>query len=90
MKLDEIASRIKNHLVRLAEDKEWNRTTHGSSIIWYAGVCRAGRFVMVRYVSYQDDNHITKQEAEAYLAWLDAGNKGRHWDQQREARGGAL
>ena len=38
------------------------------------------------YVSYQGEASLKKAEAEAYLAWLDAGNVGRHYEQQRSAK----
>jgi len=42
---------------------------------WYSGGSKLG----VRYISYQSQTFLTRSEAEAYLAWLDAGNVGRHY-----------
>lgn len=43
--------------------------------------------VYVVYVGYQGTVALTRTEALAYLAYLDAGHDGRHWEQQREAEG---
>ena len=50
---------------------------------WATGNCR----VSVIYITFQHASVLTMAEAEAYLAWLDAGNVGRHYKMQGEARG---
>ena len=86
MTVTELAQKIDSHLHRLEDDAEWNvSSVRGGKRLWHSGAHRAGRFVMVAYISYQNTSSLTKDEAEAYLAWLDAGNKGRHYEQQKEA-----
>ena len=83
--MEKIAARIHEHLARFEADPEVNYFTGGTRRRFYqAGAGTRGRFVSVTYISYQGSNTLTKKEAEAYLAWLDAGNVGRHFEQQRE------
>ena len=35
--------------------------------------------VGIKYVSYQGGSHLSTDEATLYLAWLEAGNVGRHY-----------
>lgn len=39
----------------------------------------SGPRIFVTYVGYQGQSSITREEAEKYLAWLDAGNVGNHF-----------
>lgn len=76
MKLGEIASRIRAHLERI----ETSRKGQGLHTEWYmASAWVAGSRVGVRYVSYQITTYLTKSDATEYLAWLDAGNEGKHY-----------
>lgn len=87
MKLNEIAARIDAHLKRFERDKVINAPKAqlgNTSPYFYANAIRAGRFVRVIYVSYQGERMLTKDEAIAYLQWLDAGNVGTHYHQQHE------
>jgi hypothetical protein len=85
MKLDEIASRINAHLKRFEADPKINVARGGNlRPYYYAGAHRRGRFVGVRYVSFQGVRSISKADAERYLAWLDAGNEGRHHEALRQ------
>lgn len=99
MKLDEIAKRIAAHLRRFERDPEINRKRKydeaakrwvdhqgGLGSYWHASAQRAGSRVAVVYVSYQGATNLTRGEALAYLAWLDAGNVGTHWSALRLAR----
>lgn len=84
MTLKEIATRIDAHLKRFEQDKEINRYKDSRSLdglhpYWRAGAWVGGRYVRVCYISYQGTSALTKQQAEQYLAWLDAGNVGSHW-----------
>lgn len=92
MKLAEIAERINVHLKRLEADEEWNRhtwtggegTEHTGTRLWNAGAgYHRGPRVAVVYISYQGICHLSKAEALAYLGWLDEGNRGKHFEQQR-------
>ncbi len=40
--------------------------------------------VWVIYVTYQGGSYLSIEDAEKYLAWLDAGNVGRHYEALRE------
>lgn len=94
MKLDEIANRISAHLSRFEADRDGinanrvrtNARGQESRLPPYfnAGAGASGRYVYVRYISYQGVSHITKDEALRYLAWLDAGNVGRHYEALRD------
>ncbi len=95
MKLQEIADDILAHLHRLEADESWNKSrrydskTHqwieetdsrrGEKQVWHPSAYVGGRFVYVRYVSYQNNNVLTKSQAIKYLEWLEAGNKGKHY-----------
>lgn len=88
----EIAERIKAHLKAAEADEGWNwyeRETRDGSLertsrFYNARCWRGGRWILVVYVSYQGRTPLTREEAERYLAWLDAGNRGRHFEAFRE------
>jgi hypothetical protein len=86
-KLKEIAERINAHLKRIEADPELNQyknATHRqmklkpywNSCAWYGHGTRMG----IRYISYQGNQTLTKADALEYLAWLDAGNNGKHYE----------
>lgn len=81
MKLKEVAAKIDAHLSRFEADPKINALSSSSKIHPYYNACAyvAGRYVGIRYVSFQSTDKITKAEAEVYLAWLDAGNVGKHY-----------
>lgn len=54
-----------------------------ASRFYLAGAYRAGARICVRYVSYQNTSKLTADTARAYLAWLDAGNYGTHYEMER-------
>lgn len=97
LKLKEIAARIDAHLKRLEADKSYNKRDpkYRVSKLYSAGAGASGSRVFVTYVSYQTHISLTREKAEAYLAWLDAGNKGRHYgiekqmDEEKAARSAA-
>ena len=78
MTLTEIAAKINAHLMRFEADKTINANAKGQPY-YHAGCCRAGSYVQVKYVSYQGETNISRADALAYLAWLDAGNVGKHY-----------
>jgi hypothetical protein len=92
LKLADIASRISAHLKRFENDPVINaeRLNGGmrTTPYYHAGAYSAGRYVCVGYISYQGTRTLTKDEAIAYLAWLDAGNVGEHFAAARSALGG--
>ena len=85
--MSEIGVRINAHLNRFEADPVINalHEVRGSRLspYWHVGAAQSGRFVYVTYVSYQGQTHLTKEQAEKYLAWLDAGNVGRHYEALR-------
>lgn len=78
MKLVDIAKRIDVHLKRMERDPEINKIIEGTTLrrFYNANAGRAGSYVGVTFVSYQEGRNLAKPDAEAYLAWLDAGNDG--------------
>lgn len=81
--LNELAHRISEHLKRFESDPAINRYKNpesrgGTKPYYNASACQAGRYVGVRYISYQDMSMLTKAEAERYLDALDGGFIGRH------------
>lgn len=92
MKLTDAAERIGAHLSRIAADPKLNpsRKEHGGTRAYFCPAAYArGSRVMVQYSNYQITSGLTKAEALAYLAWLDAGNVGTHYDAKRAAEGNA-
>lgn len=82
-KLSEIARRIDAHLKRFERDPKINGVPKFMLKPYYnAGAHRSGCYVHVTYVSYQGGSRLDRARAEAYLAWLDSGNVGTHWDQR--------
>jgi len=79
LKLADIAARICAHLKRFELDPKINRypdKARENLNPYYMPVAGAsGRFVYVTYISYQGQSHLVRAEAEAYLAWLDAGSQ---------------
>jgi hypothetical protein len=82
-KLDEIAARIGVHLHRI-ELARSDRDS-GSPTYWGSQAWRAGSYLGVKYVSFQGNLFLTKTQALVYLAWLDAGNEGKHFQAMRDA-----
>ncbi len=83
-RLDDIATKISAHLKRFESDPKINAVSKWGTRSYYcAGAWRAGSRVGVRYVSYQGESNLRTADAEKYLAWLDAGNEGRHWEALR-------
>lgn len=91
LKLAEIAARINEHLVRSYTAGNplglWAPSGPKSCFAGYHG----GNVVTLRYVSYQAHPKLSRAEALAYLAALDAGYVGRHFfcpvvKELREAR----
>ena len=85
----EIAERISAHLKRFEADPAINVETSrgpntppgkGLRAFFNARARVAGARVGVTYISYQNSTNLKKVEAEKYLAWLDAGNVGRHYE----------
>ena len=77
LKIAEIGKRINVHLKRMEADPKINVEIHGGSCRYYhPSATGNGRYVSIRYVTYQGSHTLVKDQAVAYLAWLDAGNNG--------------
>ncbi len=89
MRLKELAEAISTHLKRFEEDPLINVPKEQRRLKPYfrTGACVAGRYVSVTYVSFQGPIHLTKDEAERYLARLNEGFIGRHFAALRETAG---
>jgi len=70
---------------RLDKDlKTWVPDERGTRAFYGAGSAGDRHRVWVIYVSYQGGSYMAIEDAEKYLAWLDAGNVGRHFGALRE------
>lgn len=88
MTFTEIADRINDYLHRFETDPVINAPRDGKPgglvPYWHAHArYTRGPKMYVQYISYQGDSKLSKDEAIAYLAWLDAGNVGRHFEALR-------
>lgn len=86
--LDEIATRINAHLKRFERDPVINASlpARGGRPYYNASAFRQSPRsprILVIYVSYQGNTPMLREQALAYLAWLDAGNVGTHDDAER-------
>jgi hypothetical protein len=82
MKLKETAAKLDAYLKAFERDPLVNTPLPGRLDLhsyYHASACQSGRYVCIRYITYQHPTNLTKAEAEQYLAWLDAGNKGKHY-----------
>lgn len=84
----ELAHEINEHLKRIEADPKLNKVSkkHGmeQSLLYNSGAGHSGNRIFVCYVSYQGQNSLTREEAEKYLAALDAGKVARHFEVFRE------
>lgn len=87
-KLAEIAKRISEHLRRFEADKNGVNKENAQGLRpYYSSMSWAsGSRVGVCYVSFQGREFLTKADASKYLAWLDAGNIGRHYKMLKQER----
>jgi hypothetical protein len=82
--LTEIAARIAAHLRRLESSRTTNPVNKWKTTkYYYAFARRAGNRVRITYVTHQGGDNVTRDEALAYLAKLDAGFTGKHWEAER-------
>ena len=87
-KLKDIAARIAAHLRRFEMDPKINKALDATHLrpFYNANAYLAGSRVAIVYVSFQIRSTLTMAEALHFLAWLDAGNVGRHWEADKERR----
>ena len=85
--LKDIAARIDAHLKRFEADPAINvkreRRLGGLRPYWNPGAGVCGRYVGVTYIRFQGTRCLPKTDALRYLAWLDAGGVGRHYEALR-------
>lgn len=94
----DLAQKIDVHLKRFERDpkinpgkryddkkRKWVPDPKGVHDYYCAGAGGDRHRVWVRYITYQGGRHLSIEEAQKYLAWLDAGNVGRHYEAIREA-----
>lgn len=66
------------------ETRQWEPTVkHGEGLgqyYWANASHEHGQKVGILYISYQGRTKLSKEDALKYLAWLDAGNVGKHQD----------
>lgn len=83
----DIATRIDAHLRVMEADPVLNAVREMSRLhlrpYYQAGAIACGGRVRVTYVNFQGGMSIPLGDAEAYLAWLDAGNRGTHFEWER-------
>lgn len=87
LSLTEIAKRISVHLLRFEADKGkggenwWHSDKPGGTRPYYrTNAYQAATYVRVQYIAYQGASSLRRADAEKYLAWLDAGNVGQHFE----------
>jgi hypothetical protein len=83
----EIGQQINAHLKRFEADPKINvdRSPEKRGLFPYfrAGASGHRAHVYVSYISYQGQSTLKRADALKYLAWLDAGNVGRHFEALR-------
>jgi hypothetical protein len=93
----ELALKIDAHLKRFERDpkinfgkrydqerKRWVRDPMGLRDYFGANARGDRQRVRVIYIAYQGGSYLPIADAERYLAWLDGGNVGRHFEALRE------
>lgn len=83
MTLAEVAYRIQVHLRHMAADPKLNAVdSYGQRPFHFPYASKKGSRIEVSYVSYHVSFKLSKDDAETYLAWLDAGNRGCHYERK--------
>lgn len=94
----DLAKKINAHLQRFERDpkinpgkryddakKKWVADPMGVHDYYCAGASGNRHRVWVRYITYQGGSYLSIEDAQKYLAWLDAGHVGRHYEALKEA-----
>ncbi len=82
MRLKEIAEEINGYLRQFEADTKINSFRDPKRALkpyYYSGAWQAGRYVGIRYVSFQGTSHLGREEAEKYLEFLRSGGIGKHY-----------
>jgi len=81
----DLAKRIDAHLKRFEQSPKINAVRKEGTRSYYNAYAIGDRHrVFVKYVHYQGGSHLSIEDATKYLAWLDAGNVGRHYEALRK------
>jgi hypothetical protein len=88
--IKEIATRIYAHLKRFEADPTINAVKDTTRLKPYfqANAYPNGRYLGVSYISFQGVSYLTKAQAADYLAALDSGFVGTHWQVPTAKAGG--
>lgn len=80
--LIDLADAIHAHLKRFEKSPKINKIDphYKTHPYYYVSAAQCGRRVEVTYVTYQGASKLSKEQAEGYLVWLDAGNVGTHYE----------
>lgn len=92
-----LAEKIDAHLKRFQKDnkinwgrrwdataKHWVPDPNGARPYYNAAAVGNRHRVWVVYITYQSGSYLSIADATRYLAWLDDGNEGRHYEALRE------
>lgn len=83
-KLKDLAARIQAHFTRFEKDPKINIRKNGGLLPFFCPRSWAGgKFVYVKYITFQCDHPLTRAEAVEYLARLDAGEQIKHFDLEK-------
>lgn len=78
--LSEIADRIDEYLNRFERSGD---AKNDGILLVETSSWASGRWVYIQYSRYKAIVYLSRTEAQKYLAWLDAGNVGKHFDMDR-------
>lgn len=85
--LTEIAKRITWHLCCFEADHDINESGPYGRRYYMPRARRSGARIRIAYKSFQQPGSpLTRDEATAYLAWLETGNVGTHFNFQNDAK----
>lgn len=81
---------INKHLTRIEADPKLNKVRKQggmtNQMFYCASAGNSGNRIYVVYVSYQGKTGLTREDAEKYLAALDAGKVARHFEVLMETK----
>lgn len=84
MRLTTIARKITSHLAQLAGDEEFRSKRQDYNRFIHPAARRASSRIAVRYRPHLPETTFSKDEAIAYLRWLDDGGKGTIFEMRIE------
>jgi len=93
LSMAELAEWIHLHLKAMENDPKINTRApdripgvKGLQRLWHSSAYYAGRGpkIQVTYISFQGSSTLSREEAEIYLAYLESGKTGRHYEALRD------